>query len=123
MKTQVLNVAGDMGSAMRLLSEYAFQGDYKLFQEGLQFFLDLMGKGIQGVTFFWPGLHLQMLPPLDIDQLREVESMEDFLLTVATKYSVHLALKLIWGSGGLSLLHRLPRTDSKKAIQSVAIRL
>lgn len=100
LKKQALDVAGDMGSAMKLLSEYAFHGDVELFAHTLQFFLDCMNKDTEGVVFFWPqlqNLHLQMLPPMDVELLRKVEIMEDFLLTAATKYSVHLALELVWG--------------------------
>eukprot|EP00957_Ditylum_brightwellii_P111008 8466057-Ditylum_brightwellii.AAC.1 len=40
---------------------------------------------------------MEMLPPLDADMLVRVELFEDFLLTVCAKYSVQLALDLVWG--------------------------
>lgn len=67
----------------------------------LEFFLDLCDDGeIKSLAFFWPQLrsiHLRMLPPVDADALVKVELMEDFLLTVSARYSVHLALELVWG--------------------------
>lgn len=121
MKNEVLKVAGDMGAAIRLLQEYALDrnclyasstsvssgGDGR---EGwrsvemlacvLEFFLDLCDNGdIGAVAFFWPQfaqIHLQMLPPMDAVSMLRVELMEDFLLTVCVKHSVHLALELIW---------------------------
>jgi hypothetical protein len=37
-----------------------------------------------------------MLPPTNSIELARVELMEDFLITVSTQYSIHLALQLIW---------------------------
>eukprot|EP00536_Pseudo-nitzschia_multiseries_P003738 jgi/Psemu1/121665/gw1.59.55.1 len=37
-----------------------------------------------------------MLPPKDTLSLQKIELLEDFLLTVASKYSVHLAIELVW---------------------------
>ncbi|OEU15887.1 hypothetical protein FRACYDRAFT_149073, partial [Fragilariopsis cylindrus CCMP1102] len=37
-----------------------------------------------------------MLPPKDTLSLQKVELLEDFLLTIASKYSVHLGIELVW---------------------------
>ena len=67
----------------------------------LELFLDLCEEGeLHSVAFFWPQLcqiYLTMLPPMNATELCRVELMEDFLLTVATIYSPHLALGLFWG--------------------------
>jgi len=67
----------------------------------LEFFLDLCDEGqASALAFFWPQVchvHLQMLPAADTRQLVRVETVEDFLLTVATRHSVNLALSLKWG--------------------------
>lgn len=113
MKKEAFRVAGDMGAAIKLLHDYALPPDNK--QGGviggsngntemlgciLEFFLDLCDEGeMQSVAFFWPQLrsiHLRMLPPVDADALVRVELVEDFLLTVSTRYSVHLSLELVW---------------------------
>lgn len=66
----------------------------------LEFLLDLCEDGeLSSVGFFWPQLchlHLQMLPPTNFAELQRVECLEDFLISVSTKYSIHLALELIW---------------------------
>lgn len=101
LKKQAFRVAGDMGSAMKLLAEYTLSGDFVLFKHILDFLLDLCDEGdLSSVAFFWPQLqclHLQMLPPNDCSELIQVELMEDFLLTVAIRHSVQLALELVWG--------------------------
>jgi phosphatidylinositol 4-kinase B len=101
LKKEAVRVAGDMGSALKLLSEYSLAGDIEMFKNILDFFLDLCDEGdLASVAFFWPqlqSLHLRMLPPMDINQLIRVEIIEDFLLTVALRYSVHLSLDMIWG--------------------------
>ena len=67
----------------------------------LELMLDLCEEGeLSAVAFFWPQLqhiYLTMLPPMNATELCRVELMEDWLLTVATKYSAHLALQLVWG--------------------------
>jgi len=67
----------------------------------LELFLDLCEEGeLSAIAFFWPQLthiYLSMLPPTNVTELCRVELMEDFLLTVATKYSPQLALGLFWG--------------------------
>jgi len=67
----------------------------------LELLLDLCDEGeLAAVAFFWPQLrhiHLSMLPPANATEMCHVELMEDFLLTVACKYSVQLALELVWG--------------------------
>ena len=74
--------------------------DTELLQCILEFFLDLAEEGeLNTLAFFWPQLcliHLRMLPPENAAELARVELVEDFLLTIATRYSVHLALELIW---------------------------
>lgn len=101
LKKQAFRVAGDMGSAMKLLADYTFKGDLAMFKHILDFFLDLCDEGdISSVAFFWPQLqclHLQMLPPKNCEELIRVELMEDFLLTVTVKYSVQMSLDIIWG--------------------------
>ena len=129
MKKEALKVAGDMGTAIKLLYEYAIptsstlsESSYSFstrssshgsvldslsnsnsvstetFSSILDFFLDLCRDGdLASVAFYWPQIcqiHLQMLPPLDITSLARVELMEDFLITVSTKFSIHLALEL-----------------------------
>ena len=54
---------------------------------------------LSSIAFFWPQLchiHLRMLPATNATSLARIDLMEDFLLTVATKYSIHLALELVW---------------------------
>lgn len=101
LKKQAFRVAGDMGSAMKLLADYAFSADVEMFRHILDFFLDLCDEGdLSSVAFFWPQLqclHLRMLPPIDSNELIRVELMEDFLLTVALRHSVQLSLEIVWG--------------------------
>ena len=111
MKKQAFRVAGDMGTAMKLLHDLALpRNEYQQQQQQhsnldmficlLEFLLDLCEGGeLASVAAFWPQLchiHLRMLPCDNIAELQRVELLEDFLLTVATKYSIHLALDLIW---------------------------
>lgn len=111
MKKQAFRVAGDMGTAMNLLHDLALpRSEYQQQQQQhtnldlficlLEFLLDLCEDGeLASVAAFWPQLchiHLRMLPVDNIAQLHRVDLLEDFLLTVATRYSVHLALDLIW---------------------------
>lgn len=118
-KKEAFKVAGDMSAALKLLYEYALPPDERsshpkqdrscicsrdnsdMLTAILEFFLDLCNGGqMEAVAFFWPQLchiHMQMLPPRDVEEMIRVELMEDFLLTVATCYSVHLALNLVWG--------------------------
>mmetsp|Transcript_1011 Transcript_1011/g.1766 ORF Transcript_1011/g.1766 Transcript_1011/m.1766 type:complete len:1604 (-) Transcript_1011:415-5226(-) len=115
LKKEAFKVAGDMSAALKLLYEYALPPDRRNISPNisrlrdsadmlaaiLEFFLDLCHEGqIDAVAFFWPQLchiHMQMLPPRDTEEMTRVELMEDFLLTVATRCSVHLALSLVWG--------------------------
>ena len=127
LKKQAIRVAGDMGTAMKLLLEQALphqllqcslspagnksntlspdviggdDSNTEMLQCLLEFFLDLATDGeLNALAFFWPQLcyiHLRMLPPENAVELARVELFEDFLLTIATKYSVHLAMELIW---------------------------
>jgi hypothetical protein len=111
MKKQAFRVAGDMGTAMKLLADLALpRSEYQQQQQQhsnldlficlLEFLLDLCQDGeLASVAAFWPQLcqiHLRMLPCDNIAQLQRVELLEDFLLTVATRHSIHLALELIW---------------------------
>ena len=114
MKKQAFRVAGDMGTAMKLLHDLALpRNEYQqqinqqqsfsnldMFICLLEFLLDLCEGGeLASVAAFWPQLchiHLRMLPCDNIAELQRVELLEDFLLTVATKFSIHLALDLIW---------------------------
>jgi hypothetical protein len=113
LKKQAFRMAGDMGTAMKLLMEQTIQQQQQqqqaisnlqhnteVLQCVLEFFLDLCQEGgSHSVAFFWPQLchiHLRMLPPTNSVELARVELMEDFLITVATKYSIHLALQLVW---------------------------
>jgi Pyruvate/2-oxoacid:ferredoxin oxidoreductase delta subunit len=119
LKKEAFKVAGDMSAALKLLYEYALPPDRGLMPQIkryspdrlrdnsdmlaaiLEFFLDLCDEGqLEAVSFFWPQLchiHMQMLPPRGVEEMIRVELMEDFLLTVSTRYSVHLALDLVWG--------------------------
>eukprot|EP00804_Cyclotella_cryptica_P015817 CCRYP_006338-RA/>CCRYP_006338-RA protein AED:0.18 eAED:0.17 QI:0/0/0/1/0.5/0.66/3/0/1616 len=108
LKKEAFKVAGDMSAALKLLYDYALptsknaSSDHAdMLASILEFFLDLCDEGqLEAMAFFWPQLchiHMQMLPPLDTVELIRVELVEDFLLTVATRYSVHLALDLVWG--------------------------
>ncbi len=116
MKKEALMVAGDMRAAIEMLQEHALpknisgsgysvgasasKGGTEMLSCVLEFFLDLCEQGeLKSVAFFWTQIcqiHTQMLPPTDIDSLIRVELVEDFLLTVCIKYSVHLALELVW---------------------------
>ena len=114
LKQQALRFNGDMGTALKMLVMHALpnplheedddhtvdQKSTQLLQCILEFFFDLVEEGeLQSIAFFWPQLlhiHLQMLPASNIVSLRRVELMEDFLLTVASQYSVQLAIELIW---------------------------
>lgn len=124
LKQQAFRVAGDMGSAMKLLAEHALRdsGDPDMLRCILDFFLDLCEErrpandpteeepspqasptaqhhGLSSIAFFWPQLchiHLRMLPPKNYDELARIDLVEDFLLTVAARYSIHLALELVW---------------------------
>jgi hypothetical protein len=119
MKKESFKVAGDMSAALKLLYQYALpsesrnlpptshlrcsrlRDDADMLVAILEFFLDLCEQGqIDAIAFFWPQLchiHMQMLPPRDTEEMIRVELMEDFLLTVSIRYSVHLALDLVWG--------------------------
>lgn len=107
LKKEAFKVAGDMSAALKLLYDYALpssknaKGGPDMLAAILEFFLDLCDEGqLDAMAFFWPQLchiHMRMLPPRDTVELIRVELMEDFLLTVATRYSVHLALDLVWG--------------------------
>lgn len=131
LKKQAFRVAGDMGTALKLLYEQCLppktapdgsnsnpldgtsshhrsgfdphdaNNSTELLQCILEFYLDLCEEGTELPTlaFFWPqisNIHLQMLPPTDAASLQRVELMEDFLLTVASKFSIHLAIELVW---------------------------
>jgi hypothetical protein len=130
LKKQAFRVAGDMGTALKLLYEQCLPPDpsYSSSEDGLldtksshhhtdastdpnansiellqcilEFFLDLVEEGeLSTLAFFWPqisNIHLQMLPPQDTTSLQKIELLEDFLLTVGSKYSVHLAIELVW---------------------------
>lgn len=119
LKKEAFKVAGDMSAALKLLYEYALPLERKniplqsqwccpnlrdnadMLSAILEFFLDLCDEGqMDAVAFFWPQLchiHMQMLPPRDTEEMIRVELMEDFLLTVSIRYSVNLALNLVWG--------------------------
>jgi hypothetical protein len=111
LKKQAFRVAGDMGTAMKLLMEHALPntnsaaavargGNTDMLQCILEFFLDMAEEGeLSSLAFFWPQLcyiHLRMLPPENSQDLARVELYEDFLLTVSAKYSIQMSLELIW---------------------------
>jgi hypothetical protein len=104
LKQQAFRVAGDMGSAMKLLADYAVRDagcEPQLLRCILDFFLDLVENRneLSSIAFFWPQLchlHLRMLPPKNGAELARVELVEDFLITVAARHSIHLALELVW---------------------------
>lgn len=119
LKTQAFRAAGDMTSALRLLLEYCglnnANGAVKSPSNApqrrqdqrtdlvclLNFLLDLCENGdeLQSIAFFWPQLchlHLRLLPAETIAQAAIVELLEDFLITIATRYSIQLALELVW---------------------------
>ena len=112
MKKEALIVAGDMHAALQILHEQALSknqgnsfgtsssGGADMLSCVPEYFLDLIEQGdMTSIAFFWPQLcqiHMQMLPPSDATALVRVELMEDFLLTVCSKHSVHLALELVW---------------------------
>lgn len=114
LKKEAFKVAGDMSAAIKLLSDHALPSarvgdatEFLMANEMLatifEFLLDLCEEGkeqLESIAFFWPQLkhiHLRMLPAKDADALVRVELMEDFLLTVSARYSVHLGLELVWG--------------------------
>ena len=115
LKKQAFRVAGDMGTAMKLLLEHALppttasnthrnhspdSQNTELLQCILEFLLELIDEGeMNTLAFFWSQLcciHLRMLPPQDAAALKRVELVEDFLLTVSTRHSIQLAIELIW---------------------------
>jgi hypothetical protein len=106
LKKQAFRAAGDMGTALKNLMEQAIPSSIQqyssteLLQCILDFLLDLSKEGeIQTLAFFWPqvcNIHLQMLPPTDSASLKRIELVEDFLLTIATNHSIHLAIELVW---------------------------
>lgn len=111
MKKQAFRVAGDMGTAMKLLHDLALpRNEYRQQQQQhsnldmficlLEFLLDLCEGGeLASVAAFWPQLchiHLRMLPAGNIAELQRIELLEDFLMTVSVRYSIHLAMDLIW---------------------------
>ncbi len=121
LKKEAFKISGDVGAALKTLHDAALPLKKKKIgitsPEGisihsnynctemmvciLEYFLDLCEEGeLASIAFFWPQLrqiHLQMLPPTDAGSLIRMELMEDFLLTVSVKYSVNLALELLWG--------------------------
>jgi len=105
LKKQALALSADLGSAIRLLKESATGQKGPTSTETLasilEYLLDVVEEGdLASVGFFWPQIrqiHLSCLPAVDVGSLVRIELMEDFLLTVAVKHSVHLALELVWG--------------------------
>ena len=105
LKKQALALSADLGSAIRLLKESATGQKGPTSTETLasisEYLLDVVEEGdLASVGFFWPQIrqiHLACLPAVDVGSLVRIELMEDFLLTVAVKHSVHLALELVWG--------------------------
>lgn len=109
MKKEAFKVTGDMSAAIKLLYDHAIPsrnnaGSIEMLAYILEFLLDLCEEGkLPSISFFWPQLrqiHLCMLPVTDADALIRVELVEDFLMTVSTRHSIHLGLELIWGSSG-----------------------
>jgi len=108
MRKQALRVAGDMGTAIRRLLNHALPKSRDAGSKDhaeqlaciLDFLLDLCEEGELGsVAFFWPQLchvHLLMLPARSYADLKRIDLMEDFLLTVACRHSIQLALELVW---------------------------
>ena len=116
MKKEALMVAGDMRAAIEMLREHALpktstgtgyaigtsamKGGTEMLSCTLEFFLDLCEQGeLKSLAFFWTQIcqiHMQMLPPTDTESLIRIELVEDFLLTVCMRHSVHLALELVW---------------------------
>ena len=102
LKKQAFRVAGDIGSALKLLHELTSKvGSEDMLRHVLDFFLDLCEEGeLNAVAFFWPQLraiHLSLMPASTFEELCKLELMEDFMLTIATKYSIQLAMELVWG--------------------------
>lgn len=111
MKKEALMVAGDMRAAIKMLHQNALPSSSgnggiasskstEMLSCILEFFLDLCEQGdLSSLAFFWTQIcqiHLQMLPATDSESLARVELMEDFLLTVCARHSIHLALELVW---------------------------
>jgi len=111
MKKEALMVAGDMRAAIKILHENALpkasgsggvasSKSTEMLSCILEFFLDLCEQGeLSSIEFFWPQMcqiHLQMIPATDSESLARVELMEDFLLTVCAKHSIHLGLEIVW---------------------------
>ena len=112
MKKEALMVAGDMRAAIKMLHEHALpkssgngrgvapSSNTEMLSCILEFFLDLCEQGeLSSVAFFWPQLcqiHMQMLPATDSESLARIELVEDFLLTVCCRHSVHLGLEIVW---------------------------
>ena len=111
MKKKALLVAGDMRAAIEMLYENALpksggnggvasSKSTEMLSCILEFFLDLCERGeLSSIAFFWPQIcqiHLQMLPATDSESLARIELVEDFLLTVCSKHSIHLGLEIVW---------------------------
>ena len=132
MKKQAFRVAGDMGTALKILYEQCLppkptqqdgadgsksslvesssshhtsgydphnaNNSTDLLQCILEFYLDLgeEGKEFPTLAFFWPqisNIHLHVLPPTYTASLQR---MENFLLTLVSKYSIHFAIGIVW---------------------------
>ena len=89
LKKQAFAVAADTGTAVKFLYEYRNQP--RLLACVLDFLLKLCQRGeLASVAFFWPQIcHIHLLA-------YDNELIQDFLLTVAHRYSVQLALELVW---------------------------
>ncbi len=107
LKKQAFRVSGDLGCAMKLLLESALSSPSRRGSAQddiliciLDFLLELCEEGeTSTVGFYWPQIcqiHLRMLPAANIAEARRIELYEDFLITVSCRYSVHLALDLVW---------------------------
>ncbi len=112
MKKEALMVSGDMRAAIKMLHEHALpkkggsgmgaasSRNTEMLSCILEFFLDLCDEGeLSSIAFFWPQLcqiHMQMLPATDSESLARIELVEDFFLTICSRYSIHLALETVW---------------------------
>lgn len=105
MKKEAFKLAGDMGTAIKLLFEYCLsETNRPLANEMVKCILDFLvelctKEGVGSVAFFWPQIchiHLCMLPARDDADNQRIDLMEEFIWTLCSRFSVHLALELVW---------------------------
>ena len=98
------SIAEDMVTAIKLLHLHTLPESpttVRDLQTVLEYFLDLCKEksGLEILSLFWGQImqiHLAMLPVVDVDKFIRTDILEDFLITVSTKFSMQLGLELVW---------------------------